>query len=578
MITVLIGHRGVGKSHLLRRLSHLFQQRSDVVLRDLDSEVEALHRKSIDEIFRHLGETEFRKLEAEAFANLLSTHERGTHLIVALGAGFEFRLPVDAKIIWIRRPTDVSGRIFLNRPALDEGAPLEQWQKRFTQRQSRYRTLAQQELTLAEGGLHDFILEEHFFSIQERALPFALTALPENFKSPDFFDQRLRWGLKWLELRDDLLTDSQIKKLQESWPTKNLLFAIRKTPVSEKPKAGAVDWPLEFGTPPFEAEIVSLHERKESLRASIAELRAHRVGAAILKLAIPIENFDELLEGHRWWLEDPKKRAFLPGSPNGRWQWYRQIFGPQMPLHFFREGDGSSLDQPWLWQALVTPRVSKCFAAVLGSPVAHSWTPSFQREFFDDRDIPVVAVDIAEGEWSTAMTVLQELGLRYAAVTAPHKQKAFELVREGASDEAKSLSSVNTLAFFDGRWLGHNTDDKGAKGLFFGEFADGKPILVWGGGGTKEMLKAALPKAEFVSAREGKTLSGPVHLVWAVGRGREFKWPHPPLYVQDVIDLNYTEDSPGREIALLAGSPYKSGETMFIQQGLAQREFWKRYL
>lgn len=576
MITVLIGHRGVGKTGLLRRLAHLFHQRTDVILRDLDAEVETLHRKSIDEIFRKLGETEFRKLEAQAFENLLQTRVPGTQLIVALGAGFEFSLPVDAKVVWVRRPTDATGRIFLNRPALDEGAPLEQWQKRFPKRQERYRSLAHQELTLAEGNLHDFILEEHFFSLQVKSLPFALTALPENFKSPDFFEQRRRWGLKWLEVRDDLLTDSQIKKLQQNWPQANLLYAIRKSPVTQKPLAGAVDWPLEFGSPSFDPEIISIHEREASVQATL--LKFPHQTSAILKLAITIESFDELMQGHRWWLQDPKKRAFLPSSQIGRWQWYRQLFGPQMPLHFFREGDGSSPDQPWLWQTLATPSMDRQFAAVLGSPIAHSWTPSFQREFFNERDIPVVAIEVGAEEWSQAIPVLQELGLRFAAVTSPHKQNAFALAVNHLSEEAKELESVNTLAFFDGRWFGHNTDDKGARGLFFGEFADDKPILVWGGGGTKEMLKVTLPKAEFASARDGKTLTGPVHLVWAVGRSREFKWPEPAVYVQDVIDLNYTEDSPGREIALLAGSPYKSGETMFIQQGLAQREFWKRYL
>ena len=576
MITALIGHRGVGKTNLLRRLAHLFHHRKDVVVRDLDAEVEALHRKSIDEIFKNLGEAEFRKLEAQAFENLRKQHEPGTHLIVALGAGFEFSLPTDVKVVWVRRPTDSSGRIFLNRPALDEGAPLEQWQKRFSKRQDRYRALAHQELTLAEGNLHDFILEEHFFATQTRVLPLALTALPENFKSPDFFEQRRRWGLKWLEVRDDLLTDSQIKKLQLNWPEQNLLYSVRKAPLTQKPSVGAVDWPLELGLPPFEAEILSIHERAGSVQATTSKFPPQ--SSAILKLAISIESFDELMQGHRWWMQDPQKRAFLPRSENGRWQWYRQIFGPQMPLHFFREGDGSSVDQPWLWQTLATPKMDQQFAAVLGSPIQHSWTPSFQREFFLEREIPVVAIEVGENEWAQAIPVLQELGLRYAAVTSPHKQNAYKLSFNNVSDEAKKLESVNTLVFFDGHWLGHNTDDKGARGLFFGEFADDKPILVWGGGGTKEMLKTTLPKAEFASAREGKTLTGPVHLVWAVGRGREFKWPEPAVYVQDVIDLNYTEDSPGREIALLAGSPYKSGETMFIQQGLAQREFWKRYL
>jgi energy-coupling factor transporter ATP-binding protein EcfA2 len=57
MITLLIGHRGVGKTSLLRRLEVLFQN-SDVVLRDLDSEIEARRQNTIEEIFKTQGEAQ----------------------------------------------------------------------------------------------------------------------------------------------------------------------------------------------------------------------------------------------------------------------------------------------------------------------------------------------------------------------------------------------------------------------------------------------------------------------------------------------------------------------------------------
>jgi shikimate kinase len=576
VITLLIGHRGTGKSTLLRRLEPLFLDRQGYLMRDLDVEIEAFHRRSVDSIFAQLGEAEFRRFETSTFEHLCREHDSATHLILAVGAGFEFAVPQDARVVWVRRPTDEQGRVFLDRPSLGEKKdPLKIWRERFGPRDQRYRELAHEELFLPEGSLHDTILEEHFFAKNIRTLPYCLSALPENFKVPQFFTERLPWKLKFLEVRDDLLTTLQITRLQEIWPKENLLHAVRKTPLTSRPLAGAVDWPFEFGMPPFPVEILSLHEKSKTLAETIARFPK---SDAILKLAVPIETFAELLEGHRWWQKDPLKRSFLPSSKTGRWQWYRQLFGPKMPLHFFREGDGTSSDQPYLWQALTALKWNDHFAAVLGSPVHHSWTPSFQREFFDGKVIPVVAIDVQENEWNTALPILQELGLKFAAVTSPHKLNAFKSAGSRVSEEAKKFASVNTLVSTESGWYGHNTDLKGLSGLFYGEFKDDDKITVWGGGGTRELLKDILPNAEFVSAREGMQLTGPTQMVWAVGRSRAFQWPMPAVFIQSVIDLNYSEDSPGREIALLAGCSYKSGETMFIQQGLAQQEFWKRYV
>jgi shikimate 5-dehydrogenase/shikimate kinase len=576
VITVLIGHRGVGKTTLLRRLEPLFLHKQGFVLRDLDAEIEDLHRRSIDSIFQYLGEAEFRKFETSTFEHLYREHDQASHLILAVGAGFEFQIPHDVRVIWIRRSTDSQGRVFFDRPALGDKDPLTIWHERFTAREEKYRRLAHAELTLPEGSLHDTILEEHFFGKNIKRLPYSLSALPENFKTSEFFSDRLHWGLKSLEIRDDLLTTLQITRLQETWPTESLLYSVRKAPMSTRPMAGTVDWPVEFAKPNFAVEILSLHERAKSLKETLTRFPAS--SDAILKLAVPIESFAELLEGHLWWQQEPKKRAFLPASTSGRWQWYRQLFGPQMPIHFFREGDGTSLDQPLLWQTLTHLDLANGFAAILGSPIRHSWTPSFQREFFDHHKIPVVAIEIGESEWDEAMPVLQTLGLKYAAVTSPHKLNAFMLAGTHVSEEAKRFSSVNTLVLTEEGWLGHNTDLKGLKALLSDELQEEIPIAVWGGGGTKEMLKDQLPKAQFVSARQGQELTEKTQVVWAVGRRKPFVWPKPANLVQTVIDLNYSEDSPGREIALQAGCPYKSGETMFIHQGLAQQEFWKRFL
>ena len=138
-----------------------------------------------------------------------------------------------------------------------------------------------------------------------------------------------------------------------------------------------------------------------------------------------------------------------------------------------------------------------------------------------------------------------------------------------------SISSVNTLVVKNRRILGYNTDGYGLRALLkeakIDELLNQKErnIVVWGGGGMKQVLKKKLPLAYFYSARTGKSLRpcpGKVDVViWAVGRSRMANCMFPPGLWKPrlVVDLNYTEDSPGLEYALLSKAKYISGKVMF---------------
>src|SRR5690606_19759667 len=133
-------------------------------------------------------------------------------------------------------------------------------------------------------------------------------------------------------------------------------------------------WPLEWGENP-KAPWLSLHTRQESLQKTLDSLPSLQASQKI-KLAVPIANFAELERGWRWQQESPQQRAFLPMSQNGRWQWFRHVTSLKSPLNFCRMGQGSSLDQPTVSQICAGPDAWKSFAAVLGSPVKHSQTPT----------------------------------------------------------------------------------------------------------------------------------------------------------------------------------------------------------
>lgn len=519
MVTLLVGHRGVGKSTLLGAIDGGL---------DLDAEIERETGESIANLLAR-SEREFRALEARVLAGLVA---RGPG-VIAVGAGFEGPLPAGVDVVWVRRVTDPAGRVFLNRPRLNASvSPFDEYMERFTVREARYRAWANRILTLPEGGPPLW---------PPPAAPFDLT----------LFDERVPPGFRRYELRDDLLSRAQIEAVLGK--TGDVLFANRTG--REAPEGVMRDWALELGPPPGAVAVLSRHGPGE-FPANFGGIR---------KYAPEVRTFTELRAGHRWWLEDPARRAFLPRSANGRWRWYRSLFGPSMPIHFVREGDGSGLDQPFTWQSCLQKPFTGRFAAVLGAPVEHSRSPMEHRGL----DMPFVSIEVREPEFADAWRILRELGLVFAAVTAPLKKVAVSVCRD-LTPLARELGAVNTIAGD----FGHNTDALALEALAREVGACARPVL-WGGGGVKSSVRRAWPYVREVSARSGTGEGDPDLVVWAVGRGREFRFPPDSWRPRLVLDLNYGDDSPGLEWAARRNLPYQSGLRMFKLQAEFQRDFWK---
>ena len=109
------------------------------------------------------------------------------------------------------------------------------------------------------------------------------------------------------------------------------------------------------------------------------------------------------------------------------------------------------------------------------------------------------------------------------------------------------------------------------------------------------MIKKLFPQVVHFSARTGKTdvektffeklkRSNKYHFdvfIWAVGRERIDQgavMPSQDLSFEYILDLNYAENSPGKELALMQGTQYISGEAMFLAQADLQRKFWSSSL
>ncbi len=573
---LLIGHRGTGKTSLLRRLTSYFPH---VGHYDLDEEIANRVGCSLVEYFNKQGEISFRQIELQTIREIMQSN---SSYIIACGAGLLLdQLTTDAEKIWIRRYTDKLGRIFLDRPRLQkEALPLDEYMHRYRERNIMYQKYATEIIDIPEGFDTPNEAEKDFFQQTFDVSEWTVTLQVYHFRSPEqiktYISKRASWGLK-IELRDDLLTKEQIHQAVQLIPIGQALISFRQKHTSPdlvqfvQKNNIASDWDLNLGEPPFETTVVSLHQSK-SLEAGLDQLAKYTT--SIQKAAFEVESLEDLWLGDQWLLQAPN-RAFLPCSDNGLWKWYRLYRSHKQAIQFLADQTNSQLDQPQLLDVIRQQDFDDTnhFAAVIGNPINHSLSPGKHYDFFLPYRIPFYPVPLKT--WN--IQILQKLGLLFAAVTSPFKEDAFKTA-SALSTDAEKLKSVNTLVLSDTIY-GYNTDVSGLKATL--AYAKGITV-VWGGGGLLSSIQANLPSAYAYSSRTG-TAKGeeittfPETLIWAVGRTHfEVQGVFPPSDWKPkvIIDMNYTDDSYGKAYAQSIQAEYISGMTLFLEQAKKQQELW----
>lgn len=566
MKRVFIGHRGVGKTKLLSRHALYFPEISHL---DLDAEIERKTQTDMREYFLTHGEIEFRKKEVEIFREIIRNN---LSFVISLGAGFDVtELADDIEVVYLRRKTDKEGRIFINRPRLENNTgPLEEYKKRFAAREINFLKRANKIYNMPEGIetynetekkilTLDYFLNDAYYTLSENELV-SIAGLTKNFKN--------------IELRTDLLSDDIIGDLLLRFSETNWLVSVR-TPEPVRFKA-AKNIDIDFKYFYSGCQIVSSHH--DSIYEGIKLLNSINEKVH-LKLCPMVDNFTDLITGYNWQQEDPVNRSFLPRSEDGKWMWYRQLSKYRQKINFIQNFTQVP-DQPSLSEWLILPQKKPSeWAAVLGNPINFSRSPVEHENYFADKKTFFTRINLTAEEFETNIRFLTELGLKFAAVTSPLKEMAFK-ISNFSSDSSLKFQAANTLILNNDKICCENTDLSGFKGLVKNIKPTDK-VAIWGGGGTLEMMKCVLPDASLYSSQTGQQRypeqnnSGEFdYLIWAAPRTLQLKWPAENLQVNSVIDLNYTENSPGLEFAAHRNIRYISGMEMFKLQALKQREFW----
>lgn len=137
-------------------------------------------------------------------------------------------------------------------------------------------------------------------------------------------------------------------------------------------------------------------------------------------------------------------------------------------------------------------------AALIGSPVEHSLSPTIHQAAFDAAgvDWAYVAFDVADGAAADAVAAMRLLGIAGLSVTMPHKRAAYDAV-DRLEPAARALQSVNTVSWDGDELVGSSTDGAGfvASLVECGIDVSDCRVAVIGAGGAARSVIDALGRA-----------------------------------------------------------------------------------
>ncbi|HTF87016.1 MAG TPA: type I 3-dehydroquinate dehydratase [Planctomycetota bacterium] len=291
--------------------------------------------------------------------------------------------------------------------------------------------------------------------------------------------------------------------------------ADRRAILQRCARAGAafvdIDWREASDFPPWGGStrrIVSRHEIRlaGSARELERELRANARSGDWRKLVVEARSGEEcleilaLLDGAQGDLI-----AFASGATGSFTRIVAPILGS--PLSYAAldpaEGEVSTPTAPGqllasqmreAWPSVGVSTSTQIFA-VLGNPIAHSISPRVHTRALRAAGTDAVFVAVEVTDLAKTLALCSSKNWRGFAVTAPHKQAAFELAVQHDAASLRARAS-NTLVKTSAGWSAHNTDVVGVLGAALaasrGESLAGQRALILGAGGAARSALVAL--------------------------------------------------------------------------------------
>lgn len=242
--------------------------------------------------------------------------------------------------------------------------------------------------------------------------------------------------------------------------------------------------------------------------------------------------------------------------------------------------------------------------ALLGSPIAHSLSPTLHRAAFAATGLEwdYVAFDVPVGSGGAALAAMRLLGLAGLSVTTPLKGEVAAAV-DRLAPAATTLASVNTVVRDGHELVGHSTDGDGFVAALAAVGVDvrGCRVAVVGAGGAARSVVDALDRGGVADVvvvnRTPERAAGAARLATvgrvgglddlagaeivvnatSVGMGSD-ELPFDPALLrpeQIVADLVYHPlDTALLHAAAAAGCRTVDGLGMLVHQAVLQQELW----
>jgi len=139
--------------------------------------------------------------------------------------------------------------------------------------------------------------------------------------------------------------------------------------------------------------------------------------------------------------------------------------------------------------------------ALLGNPIAHSFSPHMQNAAFRRANINAVYVPMQVTDLTSILAFFKEIDMQGCSVTIPFKVRILDVLDE-VDDLARRMGAVNTVYVRDGKLIGTNTDGIGALRTIqaAGIQLTGSNVLVLGAGGSARAVGFTLAAARRLNA------------------------------------------------------------------------------
>jgi shikimate dehydrogenase len=139
------------------------------------------------------------------------------------------------------------------------------------------------------------------------------------------------------------------------------------------------------------------------------------------------------------------------------------------------------------WESASSGEEKPARLAVIGDPVEHSRSPQMHNPALEAAgiDCSYVRLHVLSEELDEALSLMSGAGFIGTNVTIPHKGGVHDAV-DDMTEVARRIGAVNTVAFDDGKMVGHNTDAPGLKRAIREQFSmdlDDLQVMIIGAGG-----------------------------------------------------------------------------------------------